>query len=82
VALSPNRAVKLACALRGLRESIWPDQELAQAQLAKALSSEEREVSATLSSWESLTNLKTLSSDLQDPSARLCEFPPKLDGDR
>jgi hypothetical protein len=49
----------LARALRGLRESTWPDQELTQAQLAKALSSEGRVSAATLSSWESLTNPKT-----------------------
>ena len=78
----PNHAVKLARALQGLRESIWPDQELSQAQLAKALSSEGRVAAATLRSWESLTNSKTLSPDLQDPSPRLHELSPNLDGDQ
>ena len=78
----PNHAVKLARALQGLRESIWPDQELIQAQLAKALSSEGRVTAATLGSWESPTNSKTQSPDLQDPSARLYEMSPNLDGDQ
>jgi transcriptional regulator with XRE-family HTH domain len=59
VALSPKQAKDLARALRDLRESTWPDHELTQAQLAKALSSEGRVASATLSSWESATNPKT-----------------------
>jgi hypothetical protein len=59
VALSPNRAVKLACALRGLPESTWPHRELTQAQLAKALSSQGRVAAATWGSCESLTNPKT-----------------------
>lgn len=59
MAMSPSRAKDLARALRNLRESTWPDQELTQAQLAKALSSEGRVASATLSSWESATNPKT-----------------------
>lgn len=59
MALNTNQAVRLARALRELRESTWPDHELTQAQLAKALSSEGRVASATLSSWESVTNPKT-----------------------
>jgi hypothetical protein len=59
VALDPSQAVRLARRLRGLRESTSPDQQLTQAQLAKALSSEGRVAPATLSSWESLTNPKT-----------------------
>jgi len=59
VALNGNPAVKLARALRALRETKWPERELTQAQLAKALSSEGRVAGATLSSWESLTNPKT-----------------------
>jgi hypothetical protein len=62
VALNRNQAVKLAHALRELRESTWPDYELTQAQLAKALSSEGRVAPATLSSWESTTNPKTPSA--------------------
>jgi hypothetical protein len=59
VALEPSRAVRLARTLRELRESAWPGVELTQAQLANALSAESRVASATLSSWESLTNPKT-----------------------
>jgi transcriptional regulator with XRE-family HTH domain len=59
MALEPNRAIRLARALRDLRDTAWPDVELTQAQLAKALSVESRVASATLSSWESLTNPKT-----------------------
>jgi hypothetical protein len=49
----------LARRLRDLRESTWPDRQLTQAQLAKALSSEGRVATATLSSWEHATNPKT-----------------------
>ena len=42
-----------------MRESTWPDREVTQSQLAKALSSEGRVAGPTLSSWESLTNPKT-----------------------
>ena len=59
MALNPDQAVRLARALRVLRESTWPEHVLTQAQLAKALSSEGRVASATLSSWESATNPKT-----------------------
>jgi transcriptional regulator with XRE-family HTH domain len=62
VALNRNQAVRLARALRELRESTWPDYELTQAQLAKALSSEGRVAPATLSSWESTTSPKTPSA--------------------
>jgi hypothetical protein len=62
VALNPNQAVRLARRLRQLRESNWPDQDLTQAQLAKAFSAEGRVAAATLSSWESLTNPKTPSA--------------------
>jgi hypothetical protein len=58
----------LARTLRDLRESSWPDQELTQAQLANALSSEGRVAAATLSSWESLTNPKT------PPVARITSY--------
>jgi hypothetical protein len=59
--MAPNhdQALKLARTLRELRESTWPDQELTQAQLANALSSEGRVATATVSSWESATNPKT-----------------------
>jgi hypothetical protein len=59
VALNRDQALTLARALRDLRESTWPDQELTQAQLANALSSEGRVATATVSSWESATNPKT-----------------------
>jgi transcriptional regulator with XRE-family HTH domain len=62
VVLNSSQAVKLAGALRELRESTWPDHVLTQSQLAKALSSEGRVAPATLSSWESTTNPKTPSA--------------------
>jgi hypothetical protein len=66
--LNGNQAVRLARALRSLREKEWPERELTQAQLAKALSSEGRVAGATLSSWESLTNPKT------PPEARISAY--------
>jgi hypothetical protein len=59
VALEPSQAVRLARTLRELRESEWPEVMITQAQLAQALSAESRVASATLSSWESVTNPKT-----------------------
>jgi hypothetical protein len=59
VALERDQAIRLARALRNMRESTWPDREVTQSQLAKALSSEGRVAGPTLSSWESLTNPKT-----------------------
>ena len=59
MALDRDQAIRLARALRNLRESTWPDREVTQSQLAKALSSEGRVAGPTLSSWESLTNPKT-----------------------
>lgn len=65
----PNdQAVGLAHKLRDLRLSTWPDHELTQAQLAKALSSEGRVAGATLSSWESTTSPKKV------PPARLSAY--------
>jgi hypothetical protein len=59
VALNREQALRLAQALRRLRESTWPDHVLTQAQLAEALGSEGKKVAAaTLSSWESTTNPK------------------------
>lgn len=62
MALNRTQAARLARALRELRESSWPDQELTQAQLAKALSADGRVAPATLSSWESTTAPKTPSA--------------------
>jgi hypothetical protein len=59
VALDRALAIGLARALRDMRESTWPDREVTQSQLAKALSSEGRVAGPTLSSWESPTNPKT-----------------------
>ena len=50
MALNSTQAIKLARALRDLRESSWPDHALTQSQLAKALSSEGGVAPATLSS--------------------------------
>jgi hypothetical protein len=68
VALNREQASGLARALRDLRESTWPDQQLTQAQLAKALSSEGRVAVPTLSSWESLGSPKT------PPAARISAY--------
>jgi hypothetical protein len=68
VALNREQAGRLARALRDLRESTWPDQELTQAQLARALSSEGRVAVPTLSSWESFSNPKT------PPAARISAY--------
>jgi hypothetical protein len=68
VALNRDHAVRLARALRHLREYTWPDQQLTQGQLAKALSSEGRVAAATVSSWESMTNPKT------PPEARISAY--------
>jgi hypothetical protein len=63
VALNPTQAVRLARALRDLRETTWPDHVLTQSQLADVFSSEGARVApATLSSWESTTNPKTPSA--------------------
>jgi hypothetical protein len=81
VALDRDRAVKLARALRDLRESTWPGEELTQAQLANALSSEGRVASATLSSWESTTNPKTPSAARISAYARFFCTPRSLEGE-
>jgi transcriptional regulator with XRE-family HTH domain len=52
-------AVSLAKRLRELRVREWPDVDLTQSDLARALSAQGRVASTTLSSWESLTNPKT-----------------------
>jgi hypothetical protein len=79
VALEPSRAVRLARTLRDLRESEWPGVELTQAQLASALSAESRVASATLSSWESLTNPKTPSAGRLSAYARFFATRRSLD---
>jgi hypothetical protein len=81
VAADRNRAVRLAHALRDLRESTWPDQVLTQAQLATALSSEGRVASATLSSWESTTNPKTPSAARISAYARFFCTQRSLEGE-
>ena len=42
MALNRAQAIRLAQALRSLRISTWPDREVTESQLAKALSSEGR----------------------------------------
>jgi hypothetical protein len=79
VALEPSRAVRLARTLRDLRESAWPGVELTQAQLANALSAESRVASATLSSWESLTNPKTPTASRLSAYARFFATRRSLD---
>jgi hypothetical protein len=81
VALNPSQAVRLARALRDLRESTWPENVLTQAQLAKALSSEGRVAAATLSSWESATNPRTPSVARISAYARFFCTPRSLEGE-
>jgi hypothetical protein len=69
VALNRDHALRLARALRDLRESSWPNRVLTQSELATVLSSEGGRVApATLSSWESTTNPKT------PPAARISAY--------
>jgi hypothetical protein len=81
MALDHSQAVRLARALRELRESRWPDRELTQAQLAHALSSEGRVASATLSSWESTGNPKTPPAARISAYARFFSTERSLDGE-
>jgi hypothetical protein len=81
MALTPSQAARLARALRDLRESTWRDQELTQAQIASALSSEGRVAAATLSSWESLTNPKTPPVARVSAYARFFCTPRSLEGE-
>jgi hypothetical protein len=81
VSLNGSRAVRLASALRNLRESTWPSYLLTQGQLAKGLSSEGGRVApATLSSWESTTNPKTPSAPRISAYARFFCTPRSLEG--
>lgn len=81
MALTSKQAISLARRLRELRESTWPDQELTQAQLAKALSAEGRVASATLSSWESITTPKTPSAGRVSAYARFFCTKRSLEGE-
>jgi hypothetical protein len=58
VAVATPQALRLARRLRDLRESHWPEVSLTQVELARAFSHEQRVASATLSSWESVSNPK------------------------
>lgn len=56
-AQGPTREqVALAARLRALREDLWPDVELTQAQLGRALGGDRPLSIAAISSWESLTS--------------------------
>ncbi len=81
MALTPSQAVRLARALRDLRESTWPNRDLTQVQLAKALSSEGRVAAATLSSWESPTAPKTPSEGRISAYARFFCTERSLEGE-
>ena len=81
MALDRDQAIQLARALRNLRESAWPDREVTQSQLAKALSSEGRVAGATLSSWESLTTPKTPSVARISAYARFFCTERSIDGE-
>jgi hypothetical protein len=81
VALDRAQAISLARALRDLRESTWPEREVTQAQLAKALSSEGRVPGVTLSSWESLSKPKTPSVERISAYARFFCTERSLEGE-
>ena len=76
-----DQDVRLARALRRLRQTSWPSHVLTQSQLAKALSSEGRVAPATLSSWESATNPKTPSAARISAYARFFCTQRSLEGD-
>jgi hypothetical protein len=76
-----EEATRLAAALRSLRESTWPNREITQSQLAKALSSEGRVAGPTLSSWESLTNPKTPPASRISAYARFFSTERSLEGE-
>jgi hypothetical protein len=57
-----GRAVRLAKRLRELREHEWPDVNITQEKLARALSAHSKVAPTTLSSWESVSNPKTPST--------------------
>jgi hypothetical protein len=80
VAQGNGGALRLARALRDLREREWPDVSLTQGQLAKALSAQTNVVAATLSSWESLTNPKTPTTARLNAYARFFSTRRSLDG--
>ena len=73
-------AVRLARRLRELREHEWPDVTLTQAELARALSAQSRVASATLSSWESLTNPKTPTTARLNAYARFFATRKSIEG--
>jgi hypothetical protein len=82
VALNRDQAVRLARALRDLRESTWPGRELTQAQLARALSAAGHGVKpVTLSSWESATNPKTPPAGRITPYAQFFCTERSLEGE-
>lgn len=78
MALNRSQAIRLARALRDLRESVEGD--LTQAQLAQALSTEGRVATPTLSSWESTTAPKTPSAVRLSTYARFFATPRSLKG--
>lgn len=69
----------LARYLRKMRESRWADIELTQAQVATALSTEQRVGPATISTWESTTNPKTPNADRLRAYARFFATRRSLD---
>lgn len=66
--VSRQAKVRLAGALRDLRQSYWSDVVLTQVDLARAFSTEARVAPATISSWESMMNPKI------PPVARLSDY--------
>lgn len=80
--LDPGQAVRLARALRSLRESRWPDAVPTQAQLATAFSVESRVAPATVSTWESASAPKTPPASRLNAYARFFATRRSLEGPR
>ena len=77
-----DQAIRLARALRELRESARSDRQLTQAQLANAFSKDGQDVAAaTLASWESLKAPKAPSEARISAYARFFCTPRSLEGE-
>lgn len=79
---SPNgrQAARLAGRLRELREHEWPGVTLTQAQLAEALSTQNKVQPGTLSTWENVNNPKTPPTPRLTAYARFFATRRSLDG--
>jgi hypothetical protein len=79
--LAQPSVLRLAQRLRELREQTWPEVGLTQAALAAAFTSEGRLSSATVSSWESLTQPKAPPRSRLTAYARFFATHQSVEGD-